>query len=416
MIGTQPSERPSGIDPARIVDFDIYNPPGGKDDFHTAWRMLHAPGIPNVVWTPHNGGHWIATRTAAIKRVLEDYASFSSRTIFVPKETAGKAYRGALPGTVDPPEHSAYRARLNDRLSMKFVRGFESTLRRLAAVLVEELRSKGSCNFTRDFAEIFPIQVLLVLTELPLSDVSMLRSWSNQMVRPDGSMTFAQATQNFYAYLQPWIDQRTGGDGDDLFSYFINAEFGNKKLTRDEALRFCFLFLFAGLDTVVNFLSYVMHFLASDAQKRRYLAEDPARVGGAVEEMFRRFPIVTIAREVTHDMIYEGAQLRQGDMIVAALPLVGLDEQKTDRPMQVDFKRTSVSHSTFGGGAHKCPGQHLARREVAVFIEEWLARIPEFEIQPGASIQFTAGIVAGVDSLPLRWDVSTTRSITDARG
>jgi cytochrome P450 len=411
MSELQQAAQPQGIDPGRIVDFDIYNPPGGQEDFHAAWRTLHATGIPDVVWTPHNGGHWIATRPAAIKRVLEDYESFSSRTIFVPKETAGKAYRGALPGTVDPPEHADYRARLTERLSLKFVRGFESTLRPLAAELVEDLRARGGCNFTTDFAEVFPIQVLLVLTELPLADVPMLRSWSNQMVRPDGSMTFAQATQNFYDYLQPWIDARTGGDGNDLFSHFINAEFGNRKLSRDEALRFCFLFLFAGLDTVVNFLSYVMHFLASQPEKRRYLAEDLSRVPAAVEEMFRRFPIVTIAREVTHDMVYEGAALRAGDMIVAGLPLVGLDEGKNERPMEVDFHRSHVSHATFGGGAHKCPGQHLARREVAVFIEEWLARIPEFEIQPNASIRFTAGIVAGMTSLPLTWDVATTRSV-----
>jgi len=415
MSVTQP-EPPAGIDPERIVDFDIYNPPGGREDFHAAWKTLHAPGIPEVVWTSHNGGHWIATRTAAINRVLEDYEHFSSRTIFVPKETAGKAYRGALPGTVDPPEHYAYRARLNDRLSLKFVRGFESTLRPLAGALVEGLRSRGSCNFTEDFADIFPIQVLLVLTRLPLEDVPMLRSWSNQMVRPDGSMTFEQATQNFYDYLQPWIDKRTGGTGDDLFSYFINAEFGGRKLSRDEALRFCFLLLFAGLDTVVNFLSYVMHFLASDPENRRYLAEDPSRIPSAVEEIFRRFPIVTIAREVTRDLIYEGAQLREGDMIVAALPLTGLDENENMQPMQIDFHRSHSKHSTFGGGAHKCPGQHLARREVAVFIEEWLARIPEFEIVPNASIKFTAGIVAGVDSLPLQWDVSKTKSIPAGAG
>jgi hypothetical protein len=57
---------PAHISADRVVDFDYLAPEGHEQDVHRAWNALHAPGIPDVVWTPHYGGHWIATRAADI--------------------------------------------------------------------------------------------------------------------------------------------------------------------------------------------------------------------------------------------------------------------------------------------------------------------------------------------------------------
>ena len=60
--------RPAHVDPRRVVDFDYLAPHGHEVDVHQAWQALHAPGVPDIVWTPHYGGHWIATRAADIVR------------------------------------------------------------------------------------------------------------------------------------------------------------------------------------------------------------------------------------------------------------------------------------------------------------------------------------------------------------
>ena len=63
---------------------------------------------------------------------------------------------------------------------------------------------------------------------------------------------------------------------------------------------------------------------------------------------------------------------------------------------------------TFGNGPHLCPGANLARTEVRITIEEWLARIPEFTVAPDAEIRFRGGLVGVIDALPLVWDVAST--------
>jgi cytochrome P450 len=47
-------------------------------------------------------------------------------------------------------------------------------------------------------------------------------------------------------------------------------------------------------------------------------------------------------------------------------------------------------------------GMHLARRELRVAIEEFLARIPEFRIADGHTMRFHLGMIQPVE-LPLTW-------------
>ena len=146
--------------------------------------------------------------------------------------------------------------------------------------------------------------------------------------------------------------------------------------------------------------------MARNPTARRELREHPERLPVAIMELARRFPLVTVGRELRHDMEFAGATLKKGEMIMAPTILHGLDETENPNPLHVDFARADVKHSTFGSGSHTCPGAHLARTETRIVLEEWLARIPEFRIAPGHLISYTGGIVGSVDALPLVWDTA----------
>lgn len=59
---------PAHVPADRVVNFDVYQPPLIEQDYFLAWKALQEPGKPAVVWTPHNGGHWIATRAGSTSR------------------------------------------------------------------------------------------------------------------------------------------------------------------------------------------------------------------------------------------------------------------------------------------------------------------------------------------------------------
>ena len=173
--------------------------------------------------------------------------------------------------------------------------------------------------------------------------------------------------------------------------------------TCKEAIKLSIQVFIAGVDTVVNLLGFVFLFLARSEQHRLQISQGEISVAQAVEEILRRFPLVTVAREVTEDMEFHGVQLKAGDMVAAPTPLAGMDDTFTSNAVDVEFGRKQGNSLTFGRGAHTCPGKNLARVELRIAIEEWLKRIPDFHVDGDSPVSFSSGIVGVVNELNLRW-------------
>jgi cytochrome P450 len=251
------------------------------------------------------------------------------------------------------------------------------------------------------------------MVDLPLSDVPQIRSWVQRVTLMDTSMDLERARhsleeghKNIHDYVEPYIDARLGGKGQDMLSRIVNGRVHGRELTRQEMIDMCTQVMFGGLDTVVNFLGFVFLFLARNPEHRRALAADRGLIPRAVDELLRRFPVVVVGREVKEDTSLDGVPLKKGEMVMMPTPLAGMDERLNVDPLAVDFNRAASRHSTFGGGPHVCPGAMLARTEVRITLEEWLSRIPEFQLTPASKVVFRGGTVGGVTALPLVW--STT--------
>ena len=72
--------------------------------------------------------------------------------------------------------------------------------------------------------------------------------------------------------------------------------------------------------------------------------------------------------------------------------------------MAIDIDRKRPQHSVFGKGTHTCPGAYIARIELKIMLREWLARIPDFRLAPGTTIEHASGIVSTVKPFDLVWD------------
>ena len=385
-----------------VRDFNMYGPPGIDKDFHEAWAtLLQEDDSCPLVWTQENEGHWLPTRTSIIEEILTDYSRFSSRSIILPKSHS--ADHGLLPTTIDPPEHHFYRKTLNHSMAPAAVNAMGDDIRGIVTSLIDGFVDRGECNFTRDFADILPIRVFLSMMNLPEDDIPQTKYWADQLIRPDGTITFADALQNLKDYIAPYVDERMGTDGTDMLSRMVNAEINGRGLTREEAIKLSIQVFIAGVDTVVNLLGFVFLFLARNEKHRLQISSGEITVSDAVEEILRRFPLVTVAREVTEDFEFHGVQLKAGDMVAAPTPLAGMDNAFTPNAVDVEFGRKQGNSLTFGRGAHTCPGKNLARVELRIAIEEWLKRIPDFDVAENSQVSFSSGIVGVVNELNLRW-------------
>lgn len=404
---------PPHVAAERVADIDMYNHIEGEEDYHESWVRIRNAHTTDLVWTPHNGGHWIALRGSMIREIYGDYSRFTSEVMYIPK-AVGELY-DMIPVRMDPPEHTPFRAVLLNSLNLREVRKVEGEVRRVAISLMEPLKNRGECEFCADYSRQFPIHVFLAMAGLPEKDAPMLRELAAGMLQvPAGTpeemaASFGRAKDAFWDYVRPVVAGRKANPGDDLISAIVNSEIDGREMTERESLSLIALVLLAGLDTTVNFLGFVMAFLGKHPAYVQELVDDPDRIPRCIEELFRRFPVVAEARMVKEDLVYEGVPLKQGEMILLPTALTGLDERENECPMGVDFKRQHPRHTTFGEGVHRCVGMHLARMEVTITLQEWLRRIPEFRLAPNARPQFHAGLIAGISNVPLVWATTEAR-------
>src|SRR4029077_2309171 len=100
------------------------------------------------------------------------------------------------------------------------------------------------------------------------------------------------------------------------------------------------------------------------------------------EEYIRRFGLSNSGRLVTEDVERKGVTIKRDEILLVVDALASMDERAYPNAMEIDFDRDNSVHDTFGNGVHRCVGEHLARQEVRVFLEEWMQGIPDFRIDP----------------------------------
>ncbi|SCW59712.1 Cytochrome P450 [Sphingobium faniae] len=381
-----------------VRDIDLYAIPGSDRDVHDAWRALQAG--PELIWTPRNGGHWIATSGRVVEMLFKRTDLFSNREIAVPP---GSMLLPMLPIQKDGEEHRVYRAIIEPAFKPRSLEAATQRARTLAIDLIETFRPHGRCEFIGDFALILPLVVFLSIVDLPQADRDTLHRHAEVMTRTADIAKRHAAFKAIMAYLTTWIERRRAEPGADLLSAVVHSRPFGRPATDEELLGLGGLLLFGGLDTVTSMMGFVMRFLATHPDHRRWILDHPNRIASAIEEIMRRHGVANVMRTAIDDVEVAGVTLRGGEHISVATCMHGLDERAFDNPLAVDFERPAQWTATFGAGPHRCPGMNLARMEIRILVEEWLRRIPDFEVDPGRPLVQQTGGVNGILQLPLRW-------------
>lgn len=383
-----------------VVDLDIYDLPGAGDDPQRAWLGFRGHGP--IVWSPHNGGHWVATEGVDVAAFFRDHRRFSSASVTIPSVPA----EPLLPLEADPPVHGDYRRAILTYLTPARVRGLEGEIRALTGELIDGFLPARACEFIGDFAHRLPLIIVLRLLGLPLEDRAYLHARTEIFARHPDLDAKVAAYGEVRAYLDAKIAERRAAPGDDLISHLLAAEIdgasGGRPLDTRELLSTCTMVTFAGLDTVAAMFGFIALFLARNPEQRGFILANPDLMPAIVPELLRRYATSNMGRVLAEDVVHGDVTMKRGDHIMLSPSLHNLDPEIFPHPERIDFDRPP-RHISFGSGAHTCAGAQLARMEVQIFIEEWLRRIPDFAVAPGAAVPARAGPVNTIDHLPLVW-------------
>ncbi len=356
----------------------------------------------------------VLSRRAEVDEALRRPEVFSSNMAAVELGNI----RPLIPLQIDPPDHRKYRRILDPLFAPKQMAQLEAPVSALVNDLIDGFVEQGEVDFATAFSIPYPSQVFLTLLGLPLDQLPMFLAMKDGIIRPDRVTGTAWNSEemfehqrataaSIYAYFDEVLDARHAERQDDILSRFLDVEVEGERLTREEILDICFLFLIAGLDTVTATLDCMFAYLAQHPEQRQRIVDDPATIPSAVEELLRwETPVMAVVRVALADAELGGCPVHQGDQVIVLLGAGNTDGAEFEAPHEVRFDRDVNRHLAFGGGVHRCLGSHLARQELRIALREWHRRIPSYALAPDAQLTYTAGI-RSIEHLDLVFEPST---------
>lgn len=390
-----PMELVKNIDPRYM--------PGMEDCPFSQVAKLHDEGP--IFWSANDarfGGAWVLTKADDIRHVLGSPELFTAvgQTGFA--ALLGEEW-SLLPLEVDPPQHTDYRRLLNPLVAPPVVAKMEPAIRQRAVDLIEGFKDKGEGEFVELFGRPFPVTIMLEILGLPQEQMGQFLEWEFDLLQSPDMEAKVKAAIGIKNYLEHVRAERQASPGDDIFSKVVTAEMDGRRLTDDETLGILYLFFVGGLDTVASTLGFIYRHLAENPDKQEFLRQNPDRISGAVEEYLRRYSVVSPYRRCVKETTINGVTIKEGDWISLVTSLGSLDPDVFECPLDVDFDRKNVRHFGFSFGAHFCLGNHLARKELNIALEEWLARVPSWRVKSGETVHAHGSTVFGVEHLSLTW-------------
>ncbi|CAI7974037.1 Cytochrome P450 [Frankia sp. Hr75.2] len=314
--------------------------------------------------------------------------------------------RPLIPIEIDPPGQRKFRKVLNPLFVPQELEVLEEPVTRLVHELIDGFVDEDEIDFAKQFSMPLPSQVFLTLLGLPLEDLPTFLAMKDGIIRPfhvlgkpvgdpEARAYQVRTAGSIYDYFDKVLDQRELRREEDLLSRLLDTEVDGDRLSREDLLDICFLFLTAGLDTVSASLDCFMAYLAEHHEQRAKLVADPSIIPRVVEELLRwESPVMLVSRVATRDTELGGCPIKAGDEVYAFLGSANTDEHDIPDGNVVRWDRQVNRHLAFGGGIHRCLGSHLARLELRIVLREWHARIPDYRIKSGADLAFTPGVRA----------------------
>lgn len=390
-----------------VSSFDHYATPLGADGTpYEYFEMIRDEAIAadeEIAWSNAHGGFWVVTSWQISREIHQNTVDFSNSAVTFPQYSTPSGKPFMLSGQ-DEPDHTHYRRMVQAPFTKVRANRMLDDMRAIADMLVDRVIDKGRIDVCQA-TDPMPGYAFCAIVGLSMEDAEKFRRFVNGMVEgatdPEGA---APVMKEMEAYWRETVELRRREPNNGLLSEIINSEYDGQRLNDEELLDFFSVLLLGGFDNTLRFLANCFYRLAWDKELRRQLTRKPELIPSAVDEFLRLDGPACIFRKVVNPIIIAGVDLQPGQIVGMIHQITNRDPRQFPHPDRFIPDRKPNHHFTFGIGIHHCLGAHLAKVEAIAMIERFLARIPEFELDPERSARWVPGQVGGMHEVPILFE------------
>ena len=390
------------------TDFDHADPQYNRNA-HAIWAELR--GTCPVAHSERYGGTWLPTTHEYVREIAYDTENFTSRGVVVEKSLPLEPapIGGAPPITSDPPFHIEARKLLLPPFAPKKIEPWEPEIRKLCNGLLDAMMDNVAqgkpIDAAADYAKRIPVNVIARMLGFPLKDEELFLEFVHNVLEgiDDEPEIRIEKFERLTQYVIAQIEDHYANPRDDLTSYLMSVELFGSKLSVEHVGGSIILLLIAGIDTTWSAIGSSLWHLANNPEDLARLVADPSLIPTAVEEFLRVYAPVTMARLVAKDHDFHGCPMKVDEWVLLPFPAANLDPLVFPDADKVIIDRVENRHSAFGLGIHRCLGSNLARLELTVAIQEFIARFPSFEIAGTEDdVVWSVGQIRGPREMPIQ--------------
>lgn len=417
---------------AAVIDPRAY---GAWDPLHEqlAWVRANAP-----LAVAENAGHdpfWLVTRHADIMAISRDPQNFANgiRPTVLTNRDGEALARAATPGhdghlirslvQMDAPDHMKYRLLTQSWFMPKNLRIVEERIRTIARETVDAMLAMGGeCDFARDVAARYPLRVIMDILGVPAEDEPRMLMLTQQLFgstdpelnRSREAITSAEQAiamldfviADFTQYFGALTADRRAHPREDIATVIANARIDGAPIPDRELAGYYMIIATAGHDTTsASTAGAIMELAKNPALFGRYRAGESDKAGLIDEAIRWSTPVQHFMRSAKADVEIGGQVISEGDWLMLNYVSANRDEAVFNSPFAFDPDRPKNPQIAFGFGAHVCLGQHLARMEMRILMEELLPRLKRLELG-GEPARVESVFVGGLKRLPIRFEAA----------
>jgi len=350
------------------------------------------------------------TRFEDCFQAFQDWEAFSSAKSTVLEMMTGDEMAGNMMIFMDPPRQTQFRALVSKAFTKARIAALEPKIREIAVGHLDKLVGKPTFDGVKDFSALLPIDVIATLLGIPEEDRDQVREWSSDFLhREPGSGNITprglKAMGESQAYYQQCLDDRRKNPRDDMMTDLTTASIrgddGEQVSLSDDDIRGFFVLLAtAGNETVTKLMAQSIYWLSKFPEQRELLAKNPDLATNAAEE-FLRFdpPSHYQGRWLNREVTMHGVTMPKYSKVLILNGASGRDERRFENPDELDVRRKVDIQLGLGFGRHLCLGAQLARMEMRIGIQEFLARWPEYEAPDDGLERIHSSNVRGLSGL-----------------
>ncbi len=377
-----------------------------------------------VLWSEQMRA-WVLTRYSEVEPLLKDPrliafrpapavmppAAVQPQLAYLEELHAGRFFR------IDPPAHTRLRKLVNEGFTPSRVQKLQPQITGMAHQLIDQVVEQGQMEVAGSFAYPLPVLVIAALLGLPTDLFAQMAAWSKTLLLFFGAQyvqagyppaqvnAIYQMHKEMEDYLRTVIEEKRRRPQDDLISALITSD-SDAPLSDRELISLCIVLLFAGHETTMNTICNGLWALLRHPDQQQKMAELPALIPAAVEEMLRYdAPVQFSKRTAATDFALGEVAIRAGDVLWLGLGAANRDPTQFPEPDCLRVTRSPNRHLAFGTGIHFCLGAPLARLEGQIAFRVLGERLRGLQLTHEPSLR-QHSLFRGVEELQVTWQAS----------